>query len=109
MGTYVLHRSTDAKYYFVLRATNNEIILTSETYWTRSGAESGIASVRVNSPIEARYERKTTSRNEPMFNLKAANGEVIGTSERYTTTVARDAGISAVKLNGPTSPVVDRT
>lgn len=60
-------------------------------------------------PDDGRYERRNASNGEPMFNLKAANGEVIGTSERYSTTSARDGGIESVKANGPTAPVDDQT
>ena len=38
-----------------------------------------------------------------MFNLLAGNHQVIGTSERYTTQRARDAGIEAVKRYAPTA------
>jgi uncharacterized protein YegP (UPF0339 family) len=44
-----------------------------------------------------------------MFNLKAANHEVIGTSETYTTEAAREAGIASVKANAPTATVDDQT
>jgi len=44
-----------------------------------------------------------------MFNLKAGNGEVIGTSERYSTATARDGGIESVKANAPVAPVDDQT
>ena len=44
-----------------------------------------------------------------MFNLKAANHQVIGTSESYTTTAARDNGIESVKTNAPDAKVEDLT
>lgn len=36
--------------YFVLKAPNGEIILTSEMYETKQGCEKGIASVKANAP-----------------------------------------------------------
>ena len=47
---YEIRRSSDRQYYFNLKAGNGEVILTSERYVTKSGAENGIASCRVNSP-----------------------------------------------------------
>ena len=96
------------QYRFVLKAGNNEIILTSELYASKQGALTGIASVKANSPDDSRYERKNAVNGQPMFNLKAANGERIGTSETYSSTQAREAGIQAVKNTGPTAPVDDQ-
>ena len=42
-----------------------------------------------------------------MFNQKATNGQVIGTSESYKTVAARDNGIESVKKNAPDASVVD--
>ncbi|WP_448833649.1 YegP family protein [Camelimonas sp. ID_303_24] len=42
-----------------------------------------------------------------MFNLKAANGQVIGTSESYESAASREKGIESVKKNAPLAPVVD--
>jgi uncharacterized protein YegP (UPF0339 family) len=39
------------------------------------------------------------SEDQFMFNLKAANGEIIATSERYTTKEAALNGIESVKHN----------
>lgn len=44
-----------------------------------------------------------------MFNLKASNGQVIGTSESYESAPARDNGIESVKTNAPTADIVDLT
>ena len=108
-SAYVLKKTTNDQFMFNLRAGNNETILTSETYTARSGAESGISSVRTNSPIDDRYDRRTSSGGDPYFVLKAANGEIIGKSEMYSTTAAMENGIESVKTNGPSAPVDDRT
>nr|WP_303048837.1 YegP family protein [Phaeobacter sp. HF9A] len=44
-----------------------------------------------------------------MFNLKASNGQVIGTSQSYTSASGRDNGIESVKKNAPDAEVVDLT
>lgn len=105
---YILSRS-GVQYRFVLKAGNGETILTSELYTNKQGAQTGIASVRLNSPVDARYERKNAINGLPMFNLKGANGERIGTSEQYSSTTARETGIQSVKTNGPAAPVDDLT
>ena len=44
-----------------------------------------------------------------MFNLKAGNGEVIATSEVYTTESACRNGIDSVQRNAPIAPVENQT
>ena len=107
-GKFVLTKGT-TQFHFVLKAGNGETILSSESYTSKAGAQTGIASVRENAPKDERYLRKTASNGQPMFNLKAANGEIIGTSETYSSTSARDNGIESVKANAPTAPIEDKT
>ena len=108
-GYYDLKKSGAAGCMFNLKAGNNEVILTSETYNSKQAAEAGIASVQTNSPHDERYERKTSTRNEPYFVLKASNGQTIGKSEMYSSAAAMENGITSVKTNGPTKTVKDNT
>lgn len=106
---YELFRGSNSQYYFRLVAANGEKVLHSEGYIQKSSAEIGIHSVRANSPYDARYKRLTSSRNKPYFTLTAINGQVIGVSEEYESSVGRERGIQSVKNNGPTAPIVDLT
>jgi uncharacterized protein YegP (UPF0339 family) len=106
---YILKSTTNDRYHFNLTARNGQVILTSQTYTTKSNAINGIESVQVNSPVEERYSRDKASNNQYYFNLRANNGQTIGTSEMYTTSDACDNGIESVKLNGPTSDIDDQT
>lgn len=104
-GWYELSKNDKGQYHFVLKAGNSEIILRSETYETKAAAENGIASVQKNSPLDERYDAKTSSDGKPYFNLKAANHQIIGTSQMYASASARDNGIASVKTNGSTTTV----
>ncbi len=108
-GWFELSKSSDGQFRFVLKAGNAEIILTSELYGARASAENGIASVQANSGEDSRYERKQASNGKEFFNLKAANHQVIGTSQMYASAQGRDAGIASVKANGGTKTVKDNT
>ncbi|MBH3428044.1 YegP family protein [Pseudomonas alkylphenolica] len=108
-GWFELSTSSDGQFRFVLKAGNGEIILTSELYKAKASAESGIASVQANSAADERYEKKVASNGKFHFNLKAANHQVIGTSQLYTTEQSRDAGIASVKINGSSKTVKDNT
>ena len=108
-GWYELSKSSNGQFRFVLKAANAETILTSELYTTRAAAEGGIASVQSNSPLDERYEKKSTKDGHPYFNLKAANHEISGSSEAYTSAAALEKGIASVKANGPTTVIKDKT
>ena len=108
-GWFELSNSTDGQFRFVLKAGNAETILTSELYKARGSAENGIASVQTNSLADARYETKESSNGKFFFNLKAANHQVIGTSQMYATAASRDAGMASVKANGASTNIKDKT
>ncbi len=106
---YTKYKDTASQYRFNLKAENGEKILHSEGYTTSANCDNGIQSVRVNSPIDKRYERSTSTNGKYYFNLKSSNGQVIGTSEMYNSRASRENGIEAVKRVGPTAPVDDQT
>jgi uncharacterized protein YegP (UPF0339 family) len=106
---FVLKAAAGEQFMFNLKAGNNEIILTSELYTQKAGAEAGIESVKKNAPDDARYERKTAKDGAPYFVLKATNGQTIGKSEMYSSAAAMEKGIESVKKNAPAAPVADET
>ncbi|WP_022850692.1 YegP family protein [Limisalsivibrio acetivorans] len=108
-GKFVIQNSIDGQVYFVLKAANGEVILNSETYRSKQSCKDGIESVRENSQYISNFEKKVSIRNDHYFNLKAMNGQVIGTSEMYTTSAARDKGISSVMNNAPDASISDET
>jgi hypothetical protein len=108
-GKYELKKSVSGQFHFNLKAGNGQVILSSEMYTSKSGAEGGIDSVRKNAPLDERYERKTASSGDPFFVLKAGNGETIGKSEMYSSTAAMENGIASVKANAPDATVDDLT
>ena len=108
-GKFVLKKSSDGQFRFVLKAGNGETILTSELYKAKASAVNGIESVKRNAPLDERYDRKLDKSGHPRFNLKAASHEIIGTSESYSSVEARDHGIESVKANAPAAPVDDET
>jgi uncharacterized protein len=104
-ASFVLKRNDKGQFSFNLKAGNNEIILRSEQYQTEASARNGIASVQKNCGADANYEKKESADGQFFFNLKAANHEIIGSSELYKTAASRDGGIDAVKRNGATTTI----
>ena len=108
-GWYELKSNDKGQFSFVLKAENGEVVLRSETYDAKASAENGIASVQKNSPLEERYERKDASDGRLYFNLRAANHQVIGSSQMYADQAGRDNGIASVTSNAPGAALDDTT
>jgi uncharacterized protein YegP (UPF0339 family) len=108
-GKFELYKDKAGEFRFRLKAGNGEIILASEGYKQKASAMNGIESVRKNAAVEARFEKKTTKAGNEMFNLKATNGQVIGTSESYSSASSRDNGIASVMKNAPDAKLDDQT
>jgi uncharacterized protein len=107
MGKFVITKRTNGEFQFTLNAGNGQTILSSEGYSTKPNCENGIASVRTNSKDDSKYDRKTSSNSKAYFNLKATNGQIVGTSQMYESEASRDNGIESVKSNAPDATVDD--
>jgi uncharacterized protein YegP (UPF0339 family) len=109
MGKFVITKTANGSFLFNLKARNGETILASEAYNSKAACKNGMESVRKNASNDANYDRKESSIGEPYFNLKAANHQVIGTSEIYSSAASRDKGIESVKNNASDATVDDQT
>ncbi len=108
-GYFELKKASNGEFHFNLHAGNGQVILSSELYAAKSGAQNGIASVQANHAQDGRYERAESSGGKAYFTLKAGNGQVIGKSQMYASAASRDAGIESVKANGGTAEIRDLT
>ncbi len=106
---FEIYKDSADEFRFRLKASNGEKVLKSEGYKSKAGAENGIQSVKTNAPLSERFEKKTSTNGAPYFVLKAANHEVIGTSEMYSSTSARDGGIDAVQRAAASATTIDET
>lgn len=107
MEKFVIKKGSSGQFHFNLKAGNGETILTSEHYTTKAACYDGIESVKKNAKNDSNYDRRTATNGKYYFNLKAGNGQIIGTSQMYETTAGRDKGIESVKDNAPDAPVVE--
>lgn len=107
MGTFIIKKRVNGDFQFNLKAGNGEVILTSQGYSSKQGCESGIDSVKTNATSDSQFHKLEAKDDSPYFNLVAGNGEIIGTSEMYSGTSARDNGIDSVKRNAPDATVED--
>ncbi|MFT4534333.1 MAG: hypothetical protein ACI9P5_001691 [Saprospiraceae bacterium] len=105
MGKFVKFTDKAGEWRFNLKAGNGEKILHSEGYKSESGCDNGIESVRTNSQDDSKYVDLEATSGQLHFNLKASNGQVIGTSEMYTSAGGRTNGKASVKKNAPDAEV----
>lgn len=119
MGKFVM-RQTATGVKFDLKASNGEVIATSEVYTSDAACKNGIESVRkccagaVEDQTVENYETQkhpkfevyTDKAGEFRFRLKARNGEIIAVSEGYKAKASCLNGIESVKKNAPEAEVV---
>jgi len=101
-------KDSAGKHRFRLKSGNGEIILTSQAYSAKAGCVNGIESVRKHAIDIANFEKKESGSDKFMFNLKASNQQIIGTSQSYKSASGRDKGIESVKQNAPAAKVVEQ-
>ena len=109
MGKFEITTRKNGEFQFNLKATNGQVILTSQGYATKATCLNGVESVRKNSQDETRFEIKEASNGKPFFNLMATNGQVIGTSQMYANEMNMRNGIASVMKNAPQADIVDLT
>ncbi|WP_445497509.1 YegP family protein [Photorhabdus sp. SF281] len=109
VGYYDLRRAKNKQYYFNLKASNGDVILTSEMYTTKAAANKGIRSVQANSPAEKNFEIREHKSGKHHFVLKARNYQVIGISESCDNEAIAKKGIQSAIKNGASENVRDLT
>lgn len=106
MGKFKLEQKGN-QWHFNLLAGNNEIILTSQMYESKAGAENGIESVRDNCMRNGAFQIKESKNDKNYFVLKAANGEIIGSSEVYASLQSCEKGMASVAKNAPNAELIE--
>lgn len=109
MGKFIIKTRKDGQFQFNLKAVNGQVILTSEAYKAKDSCLAGVESVKKNAAEDKRFEVLTAKNGKPYFNLKAANGQVIGTSQMYASMATLKNGIASVKNNAPQAEIIDET
>ncbi len=87
----------DGRFYFNLLAGNGESVLRSQGYTRLASAEGGESSVLDNGYDKRNFDIKQAKNGDWYFNLKAGNGEVIGTSEMYASKSNAERGARTVR------------
>lgn len=93
MGKFEVKTRKNGEFQFNLKAGNGQVILSSEGYTTKANCLNGVESVKKNAQDDNKFDRKTSTNGKHYFNLKATNGQIIGTSEMYESASGMENGI----------------
>ena len=119
MGKFVI-KETNTGVKFDLKASNGEVIATSEVYSSLDACKNGIASVQKNAPVAAvedqtvegfekeknpKFEVYEDKAGEYRFRLTATNGQTIAVSESYKAKASCLNGVESVKKNAPDAAI----
>ncbi len=107
MAKFEITVRKNGEFQFNLKASNGEVILTSEGYTTKAACLNGVESVKKNAVEEKRFEKLVAKNGKPYFSLKATNGQVIGMSQMYASERNRNNGIASVMKNAPVAEIVE--
>jgi uncharacterized protein len=107
IGKYVIEKSKNNEFYFNLKATNGQVVLTSVMFHSMAACTEAIDSVRANCADDNFFERKLSSNEKHYFSFKSSEGGIIGKSEMYESHSAMEKGIASVKKNGLSKTVIE--
>lgn len=98
MGKFVIIRKNSGGFQFYLKAANGEMLLSSDTYITKTSCENGIFSVKNNLRDASKLVRHIMEDGKAYFNIKAINERIIGTSQIYNSKELMLKGITDLKI-----------
>ncbi len=107
MGKFEVSKRKNEEFQFNLKATNGQVILSSEGYTTKAACMNGIESVKKNSQDESKFDVLESKNGKHYFNLKATNGQIIGSSQMYESLAGCQNGVQSVMNNAPEAEIVE--
>lgn len=121
MGKFVVSEAKTG-FKFNLKATNGQVIATSQIYDAIEGCMNGVESVKKNASVanledqtvegfkeekHPKFEVYQDKAGEFRFRLKATNGQIIATGEGYTKKESCLNGIESIRKNAPDAEIVN--
>ena len=108
MAKFEIYQSGKNKEYrFRMKASNGQIILSSEGYKSKNACLNGVDSIKKNAKNPKRYTKSQTSSGAYRFALVAGNKEIIGISQNYKSASGRNNGVKSVMKNAGKAPIAE--
>lgn len=108
-GKFECYKDKAGEFRFRLKASNGQVILSSEGYKAKASCANGIASVQKNCSNPDLFVKKQTASGKFRFNLTSTNGQVIGTSQNYESESGCNNGMKSVASSAPGAETDDQT
>ena len=106
-GKYVISTARSGEYYFNLKATNGQTILTSTMYSSKEECTNGIESVKKTVLMMISLNVNFLLIIILTSILKSDTGQIIGKSEMYESQAGMENGIASVKKNGISTRIIE--
>lgn len=88
----------DDSFQFCLKTENNQILLTSVAVNSVENVKKLINELNGSGEKRLRFERRTNHKGKFLFNIKNKNGQLIATSECYSSEAGMENGIKNLKV-----------
>ncbi|MBK5270499.1 MAG: YegP family protein [Bacteroidia bacterium] len=107
MTKFETYLGKNDEHYFRLLNDKGDILLSSEGYTKKENLINGINSVKTNITDLKNFELKTAANGKHFFNLKATNGQVIGSSTMWDSPEIRDEWMKKLKTEVPAAEILE--
>lgn len=92
-----IEKTKDNEYYFRLTSESGQVLLKSVRFNDRKEVEEIFRDLNNIQNKQYAFERKTNHNGKFLFNLKAENGQLIGSSQLYSSEAGMENGIKNLK------------
>jgi len=104
---FVIKQDLNNQYYFQFLDSNNDIVLLSSRYDSKSSVDAAIKDVQLNSLMSQQLAGGRTEDGEMFFVIKGSDGGVIVKSALYVSQMKMDNALHLVKDNACVAEVKD--
>ncbi|MCP5415988.1 MAG: YegP family protein [Chromatiaceae bacterium] len=109
MQVVLKQSQAEEPYSFTFVNDQGQSVVKSENYKAKKSALGGIESVKKNCTNDDRYEMKESKNGKFFFNIKASNGQVVGTSALFASATERGKAIEELKSSAPGAAVTEQS
>lgn len=92
-----IEKTRDSEYHFRLKSESGHVLLKSVRFNDKKEVEKIIRGLTGIQNKHHAFERKTDHNGKFLFNLKAENGQLLGSSQRYSSEAGMENGIKNLK------------
>jgi uncharacterized protein YegP (UPF0339 family) len=104
---FEVYKGNNDEHYFRLIDSKNRVLISGEGYKQKENMLNGIESIKKNLPLSTGAEKKESTNGKHYFNVKSANGQIVGTSALFESKAQRDKLIIEIEKELPEVLVID--